>query len=218
MTKKILIVSSTPNGLGLIRSDKEAKKIKRAHRQSTKKSNFELFFEPAVSFQNFRQDIIDYQPNVLHFICHVSGEKQFCFESDQHSQRIEKIEWFNISNTIIELCAIGHIQMVFVNTCHSKEIAQNLHKIPPYVPTTIGIEGKWEDDCAICLSETFYKHYFEGCTVNECINQSKSELDKHYSNRSSPKVRDTSLYENLSGKKESPKNQIFLFQRHTTMK
>lgn len=173
---KILIVASSPYDADVLRSDRELKKIKRLHRQCKNRWDFELIFEPAISFRNFHDDLWEYRPDILHFICHTTYAEEFCFENDSNGLP-DRINWTNIASVIGQS---GGVKAVFLNTCHSRRIAEMLHKTEPRIPVTIGIEGSWPDEFGITLSELFYSDFFETSDIKKSLENALRSMDTQY--------------------------------------
>ncbi len=178
MKIKILILSSNPDPARLLRSDKEIKKIKRLHRQSLYRHEFELIFEPAISFRNFVDDVTEYQPDILHFICHANEQQQFLFEPEETttSQAPQLILYTQIAQAIQRVNKCHTIKTVFLNTCHSAKIAKQLATLKPEIAEVIGIEGEISDADAIILSERFYQKFFETKNTQNSLSAAKNIL------------------------------------------
>jgi CHAT domain len=189
MKTKILILSSNPDPMRLLRADREIKKIKRIHRQHPNRQQFELIFEPAVSFNNFIEDIEEYKPDILHFICHTSESKRFLFEpeDDAHSKAPQIVASTKVAQAIQRVHKSHTIKTIFLNTCYSDKIAEHLAQLPPTIAEVIGIAGEIYDDEAILLSGYFYQAFFDTKNTKDSFNAAKIALRNHLLRQARPK-------------------------------
>ena len=133
-----------------------------------KKKDFSVFIDNAT-----RQKLVSLvakKPDILHIICHGDHNKQrneyyLCFET----KNAELYEFYSSELKGI-LNSIGcMIQLVFVNACHSEEVARVF--LNAGVPCVIAVQSAYGilDDVATNFSHHFYDQLSDGKTIREAF-------------------------------------------------
>ena len=73
-TKKILILSANPIDTKRLRFDEEIREIEEGILRAKHRDQFEIKSKLAVRFQDLRRALLDYKPQIVHFIGH--GDKE----------------------------------------------------------------------------------------------------------------------------------------------
>ena len=133
----------------------------------SKEKHIDVYFEIA-TIENL-VNVISLSPKILHIICHGEYSKEnnqfyLCFEEEGTLKELYSKD-LNEKLAEIEL----KTQFVFVNACHSEEVAKVFSNAG--VPCVIAVQSelKIEDHIAQKFSETFYWQLFEGKSVGEAF-------------------------------------------------
>ena len=105
--------------------EEECDNIKKVLKETNKNINILM----AVATKSNLTDIINRSPQIIHLICHgyyskkKNGVKRFylCFEND--SCELEELDVDSLRNLLKDRLFDNNIKLVFVNACHSEEIA-----------------------------------------------------------------------------------------------
>jgi len=137
----------------------------------SKKKRIEVYFEIA-TIENL-VNVLSSFPKVLHIICHgefSKEKKQFylCFEEEG---KLKELYASDLREILAEI--ESETDIVFVNTCHSEEVARVFQEAG--VPCVIAVQSelKIEDHVAQMFSEAFYRYFFEGKSVRKAFHLAK---------------------------------------------
>ena len=134
----------------------------------SKEKRVDVYFEIA-TVENL-VNVLSLSPKILHIICHGEFSKEnnqfyLCFEEDGE---LKELYSSDLKDKLAEIKL--KTQIVFVNACHSEEVARVFQEAG--VPCVIAVQSelKIEDHIAQKFSETFYWQLFEGQSINEAFN------------------------------------------------
>ncbi len=154
----ILILAANPMGTSPLRLSEEVREIqsglKRTHRQDT----FVIQQQWAVRPRDVYQALLDYQPQIVHFSGHGSGEDGLVLENDAGQAQLVSTEALF---RLFELFG-RRIECVVLNACYSEVQAKAIAKHIPYV---IGMNKAVGDKAAIEFAIGFYEAIASGQTV-----------------------------------------------------
>jgi len=83
MTKTILVLSANPKNTPPLRLDQEVREIDNGLQRAQKRDDFILKAKFALRPVDVRRAMLDYEPNIVHFCGHGSGEEGIAFEDEQ---------------------------------------------------------------------------------------------------------------------------------------
>lgn len=161
MRKKILILAANPADTDWLRLDKEVREIKESLRGAKLREQFDILSEWAVSSDNLRKALLDYEPQIIHFSGH--GNKKGLILEGEYD--IAETIFSEVLSGLFELCS-KHIECVILNACYSAPQAVALSK---YINYVIGIPGKINDRAAIKFSVGFYDALGAGRSVESAF-------------------------------------------------
>ena len=81
--RTILFLAANPKGTPQLRLDEEVKKIEQGLERAKKRDQFRLVMKWAVTGDDLRRALLDYEPEIVHFAGHGSGVDGLNFEDDQ---------------------------------------------------------------------------------------------------------------------------------------
>lgn len=159
--KKILILAANPKDTDRLRFDEEVSIIKECIKRSEFREKIEIYSELAVNYSKIRKALLDYKPNIVHFIGH--GNKDGVTGDDKNG-----FADFISSEALSELLEefLSHLKCVILNACYSALYANDINKHIDYV---IGIQKKIKDQVAIAFSDGFYDGLGAGKSVKKCF-------------------------------------------------
>ncbi|CAD5980065.1 CHAT domain-containing protein [Planktothrix agardhii] len=161
--RKILILSANPKRTSPLRLDEEMREIKEGLKRSQSRDLFSIESAEATRYRDIRRAILDYQPNIVHFSGHGSGENGLVFEDDSGCQKLVDTEAIA---GLFQLFS-EQVECVVLNACHSEVQAQEIAK---YINYVIGMSQAIEDRAAIEFSVAFYDALGAGQTYNFAYN------------------------------------------------
>ncbi len=159
--KKILILSANPEDTDPLRLDKEVREIKEGLRRAKHREQFDIRSEWAISFEDLRGALLDYEPQIVHFSGH--GDKDGIVLEGELELAVPISS--EVLSELFELCS-KHIECVILNACYSEPQAAAINKHINYV---IGMPGKINDKAAIKFSRGFYDALGAGKSVEEAF-------------------------------------------------
>ncbi|MEH2314514.1 MAG: CHAT domain-containing protein [Nostoc sp.] len=147
--KTILILAANPNNSTPLRLGEEVREIDEGLRRSQKRDQFRLKQKWAVRAADVRRALLDYEPQIVHFCGHGSGNEGLVLEDENGQSKLVTTE--ALANTF-ELCA-EHVECVLLNACYSEVQAEAIVEHIDYV---IGMNDAIGDAAAIHFATGFY--------------------------------------------------------------
>lgn len=139
---KILILEANPHkDLDL---NKEIRDLQNVIQHSREREEFKINIGLSVRSTNLQQLMLHYEPNIVHFCGHGTGQDGLVFND-------KKIGTDALSN-LFELCQ-KHLQCLVLNACYTEAQADEIAKHIKYV---IGMNQAIRDNAAIAFAIGFY--------------------------------------------------------------
>ena len=167
-TRKILLLSANPNGTSRLRLDEEKREIKEGLKRAKKRDDYSIETAEAVRHRDIHRAILEYEPHIIHFSGHGSGEEGLVFEDETGQTKLVDAEALA---GLFQLFA-NQVECVVLNACYSKYQAQEIARHINYV---VGMSQAIQDKAAIEFAVGFYDaigagHNYEfayklGCSV-----------------------------------------------------
>jgi len=145
--KKILFLSSNPT-ISRLRLDEEVREIDSVLRSSKKRDRFEIISRWVVRPDDLRQALLDYEPEILHFLGYGAKNQGLVLESNTGEIQAVSPESFAYLFKLF-----NKIECVVLNGCYSEIQAQAISQSISYV---IGINHEMNDQAAISFAVGFY--------------------------------------------------------------
>ncbi|MDF5721016.1 MAG: CHAT domain-containing protein [Rhizonema sp. PD37] len=147
--RKILLLAANPRGSSLLRLNEEMREIKEGLKRSKYRDKYSIAIAEAVRYRDIHRAILEYEPQIVHFSGHGSGEDGLLFEDE--SGEIKLVDAEAIAG-LFQLFA-DQVECVVLNACYSKyqalEIAQHINYV-------VGMSQEIGDRSAIEFSVGFY--------------------------------------------------------------
>lgn len=149
MTKTILILAANPKNTPQLRLDQEIREIGNGLERAQKRDEYILRQKLAARPQDVRRAMLDYNPNIVHFCGHGSGDEGIAFEDENGQDLLVSTDALS---GFFELFA-DKVECIVLNACYSEIQAEAIVKHIPYV---IGMKKAIGDEAAIEFAVAFY--------------------------------------------------------------
>jgi hypothetical protein len=159
---KILILEANPKrDLDL---NQEIRDLKDAIQRASDRQEFEIEVGLAVRSTDLQDLILKFEPNIIHFCGHGTGEDGLVFLDRKIS-----------TDALSELCELcqKHLECVVLNACYSQVQADEIVKHINYV---IGMNQTIRDDAAIAFSIGFYRALGYGRSIEDAYKFGKNAI------------------------------------------
>lgn len=169
--KTILILSANPKGTPWLEGlSEEVREIYEELRRANKREQFKLQTKSAVRTKDFYQALLDYQPQIVHFCGHGSGEDGIVLQDDTGQPAFLPAD--ELAGLFKEFATKG-VECVVLNACYS-EVQANA--ISQYVNYVIGMNQTIGDRAAIDFAVTFYDAIGSGESIKFAFNLARNRL------------------------------------------
>jgi hypothetical protein len=159
--KRILILAANPRATPRLRLDEEVREIEGGMRRSKYRDQFEIHSVWATRLRDLRRALLDYEPNIVHFIGH--GEKKGLALEDEVGSPV-----LISAKALSELFKLfsHQVECVMLGACYSALQADAINKHIHYV---IGMKKEIEDKAAIEFAVGFYDALGAGRSVEKAF-------------------------------------------------
>ncbi|MEA5549483.1 CHAT domain-containing protein [Anabaena cylindrica UHCC 0172] len=162
--KTILVLASSPTNEARLRLDKEVREIEEGLRRSQHREKFTLQQRGAVRPDDLRRAMLDFNPQIVHFSGHGSGEDGLVLENDLGEAQLVSTE--ALANLFKRFASRG-LECVVLNACYSEIQADEIVKHIDYV---VGMNSSIGDDAAIKFAVGFYDELGAGYSYEDAYN------------------------------------------------
>ncbi len=159
--KTILILASSPTNEARLRLDKELREIDEGLRRSQHRDKFTLQPKFAVRPDDLRRALLDFNPQIVHFCGHGSGENGLILESDAGLAQFVPTQ--ALANLFKRFATRG-LECVVLNACYS-EIQANA--IAEHIDYVVGMDSTISDNTAIQFAIGFYDELGAGWSFED---------------------------------------------------
>ena len=147
--KTILVLSANPKGTQPLGLGEEIREIKQGLREARQRDRFKIESAEAVGDIHIHRSILHYEPQIIHFSGHGTGEPGLVFEDNTEQQKLVDAEALA---GLFELFA-DQVKCVVLNACYSEIQAEAIAQHIDYV---IGMSKEIGDRAAIKFVIGFY--------------------------------------------------------------
>jgi len=159
--KTILVLASSPTNEARLRLDKEVREIDEGLRRSQHREKFTLQQRGAVRPDDLRRAMLDFNPQIVHFSGHGSGEDGLVLENDLGKAQLVSTE--ALANLFKRFATRG-LECVVLNACYSEIQANEIVKHIDYV---VGMNSSIGDDATIKFAVGFYDELGAGYSYED---------------------------------------------------
>jgi hypothetical protein len=150
----------------------EIRDLKNVIKGSRGREEFKIEDSLAVRSDDLQKSILDFEPNIIHFCGHGSGEEGLVFQDKKIST--------NALSSLFELFK-EHLECVVLNACYSEVQANEIVKHINYV---IGMNQAIQDDAARAFSIGFYRALGYGRSIEDAFKFAKNAIQLQIVDRS----------------------------------
>lgn len=147
-TKRILILAANPISSARIRYDNEIRDIQDRLEQGKLRDFFTVKVKVAVRYEDFRTALLNFKPNIVHFIGHGTPDG---LQVEAPSGETETISSEVLADLLTQFS--DHVECVILNSCYSAAQAEPLGQ---KINTIICMRDKIMDRAAVEFSVAFY--------------------------------------------------------------
>lgn len=167
---RILILTANPVATERLRLDQEVKAIRAGLERAKSRDQFEVDSRWAVTPDDLRRSLLDYEPQIVHFSGHGLGEEGLVLEDETGNPR------FASAPALANLFALfrGQIICVLLNACYSEIQAAAIHQT---VDVVIGMNQAIGDRAAIQFAIGFYDALGAGRSVAQAYEFGCNAID-----------------------------------------
>jgi hypothetical protein len=162
--KTILVLASSPTNEARLRLDKEIREIDEGLRRSQHREKFTLHAKFAVRPDDLRRALLDFNPQIVHFCGHGSGENGLILEDDAGLAQLVPTQ--ALANLFKRFATRG-LECVVLNACYS-EVQANA--IAEHIDYVVGMNSTIGDDAAIKFAIGFYDELGAGWSFEDAYN------------------------------------------------
>ncbi len=146
--KKILILSANPTNTSKLRLDEEVREIQVGLERAKSRDKFEIITKLAIRTDDLRRALLDYEPEIVHFCGHGSGEDGLALENATGQMQLVS------TDSLARLFGLFEkTECVLLNACYSETQAEAIFQ---HVDCVIGMNRKIGDRAAIEFAVGFY--------------------------------------------------------------
>jgi AAA-like domain/CHAT domain len=147
--RKILLLSANPKDTSRLRLGEEMREIKEGLKRAKKRDDYSIDTAEAVCYRDIHRAILEYEPHIIHFSGHGSGEEGLVFEDETGQTKLVDAEALA---GLFQLFA-NQVECVVLNACYSKYQAEEIARHINYV---VGMSQAIVDKAAVEFAVGFY--------------------------------------------------------------
>lgn len=160
MTKTILFLAANPETTDRLRFDEELSALEEGLRRAKKREAYTLEERLAVSAQELQRALLDYEPDIVHFSGHGTGQEGIVLEDDAGNAAVISTE--ALESLFAAIKQIKVIECVVLNACFSEVQAVAIANHVKYV---VGMHQSITDVAARKFAVGFYDAIGAGKSV-----------------------------------------------------
>lgn len=165
----VLFMAANPLDQTQLRLDEEARAITDMIRKAKHRDAVGLVSYWAVRPLDLLQALNEHQPRIVHFSGHGSDQDEIVFQDNNGATKLVSKE--AITQTMA--AAAGEIQLVFFNTCYSRNQAE---AVVQHVCAAIGMKTSIGDEAARVFAAAFYSAIGFGLSLRIAFDQAKAAI------------------------------------------
>ncbi|BAY26176.1 hypothetical protein NIES2100_59900 [Calothrix sp. NIES-2100] len=147
---RILFLTAEPTDTARLRLQQELREIKQRLQQANQRERFQLEFGFSARSGDISQELLNFQPHIVHFSGHGTSTGELCFEDELG--KMQPVTPQALA-ALFELVA-NQVECVILNACYSDIQAK---AIAQHIPFVIGMNTAIGDQAAIAFAVGFYK-------------------------------------------------------------
>ena len=178
IVKMVLILASNPKDSKRVPIDREIQGIRDALQRSNGRDKFEIVNGLALDWNGFNQELLNSDPDIVHFVGHGLGKKGLVLEGANDC--IYEVS----SDRLVKLFReFPRLQCVVLDACHSRVQAEALQG---HVPYAIGMRRTIAADSSLEFAIGFYQAIFAGKSYGSAFEIGRNSIVTHAYDERSP--------------------------------
>ena len=167
--RKILVLAANPENTSGLRLDEEVRNIQRSLQLSKERDRFQLVSEWAVRAEDLMQTLVAYQPHIVHFLGHGTGDRGLVLEDGRGRSQLVP------TRALARLFQqVASVECVLLNACYSDTQAQ---AISQFVCCVVGMNQPIGDPAAVCFARGFYTSLGNGGSYEAAYEMGRTAID-----------------------------------------
>lgn len=158
---KILFLAANPIETSRLTLDREFRGIRERLQMAGQRDRFDLDSAWAVRTGDLRQELLNRQPNIVHFSGHATLGGIVLEGRTGGLQRVAGAALASLFSLFTD-----SVRVVVLNACYSDEQAQ---AIAEHIPVVVGMVGPVDDEAGVLFAEGFYQALGGGRTVADAV-------------------------------------------------
>ncbi|MEM9948793.1 MAG: TIR domain-containing protein, partial [Cyanobacteria bacterium P01_D01_bin.36] len=167
--RKILVLAANPEGTSGLRLDEEVRGIRQSLQLSKERDRFELVSAGAVRTEDLMQQLVAYQPHIVHFLGHGTGDRGLVLEDSRG--RSQLVPTRALSRLFQQ---VASVECVLLNACYSDTQAQ---AISQFVSCVVGMNQPVGDAAAVHFARGFYTSLGNGGSYEAAYEMGRTAID-----------------------------------------
>ncbi len=169
---RILFLTAEPTDTAKLRLQQELREIRQRLQRANQRERFLLDFGFSARPEDVSQELLNFQPHIVHFSGHGTSTGELCFEGQLGIMQPVKPQ------ALADLFQLvtDHVQCVVLNACYSDIQAR---AIVQHIPFVIGMNQAIGDQAAIAFAVGFYQALGANRSPEEAFNFGRVEIQLH---------------------------------------
>ena len=172
--KTILILSANPRETSRLRFDEEIREIEEGLQRAKLRDHYDIKSRLALRFIDLRRALLDYKPQIVHFIGHGSKDG-LALEGELGISVLISEE---VLSGLFKLCS-HHVECVMLMACYS---AIQANAISQHIDYVVGMLDKIPDKACIEFSMGFYDALGAGRSVDDAFEFGRNAVMQTFPN------------------------------------
>jgi CHAT domain/Effector-associated domain 7 len=168
--KKILILSANPQSASELLLSKEVREIEQGLKLAKRRDEFEIISKWAVRPEDIRRALLDYEPEIVHFCGHGTGDRGLVLENDLGEIQLVSTKSLADLFQLFE----SKIECVVLNACYSEVQAKAIYE---HIDCVVGMNQEIEDEAAIKFAVGFYDALGAGRSYEDAFKFGRNSID-----------------------------------------
>jgi AAA-like domain/CHAT domain len=171
--KTVLVLAANPIESARVQFHQELSQIQQCWERS--RDGFQIKFEPAATWVRWRQQLLDCQPEIVHFIGHGVGREGLVLEGEIGQQ--EMVSGDRLARLLLEFPTV---RCVVLNACHSQVQAQAIFDQVGHVRSVVGMKQSIAQESARVFAIAFYDAVFGGQEYDRAFRLGKTGIKSQF--------------------------------------
>lgn len=166
--RTVLVVAANPLGTEPLQFGEEVRLIRAEWERSRCRDQFEIREHLAARWEDLRRYLVDYSPEVVHFVGHGHGQPGLAFE--QEGGKVQEVPGDRLADM---LKVFESVRCVVLNACSTEPQGEAIAR---YVPAVVAMTARVGDQSAARFAGAFYGAVFGGLSYAKAVEVGRAEV------------------------------------------